>query len=169
MLANHLFCNQFGTHWFSTVSLMFCDNLPHCFCYLPTCTVAKSHNHCHCRVLCCMLLRLTQLLLHFFWQTCHITNNTETHIILHEDFVFQRRKHKAHQRSNLICRTIPVLCWESIEREKLHTQSYAFWCYAANGIYSCLMSIGAWLIAFGCPTSITIHCDGNMLGDSCHI
>jgi hypothetical protein len=55
----------------------------------PARTVAQRHHHGHGIVLGSMVHGFLQLILHSLWQTLHVADNTETHVVLHEDFILQ--------------------------------------------------------------------------------
>ena len=56
-------------------------------------------------------------------QSFHVSNDMEAHVVLHEDFVFQRREHQPHECGHLVGRSVPVFGREGIKREKLHAES----------------------------------------------
>ena len=112
-----------------------------------------------------MLLCLAQLLLHGIGQALHVANDTEAHIVLHKYLVLQRCEHQSHQGGNLVCRTVPVLRGEGVERQVFHTQAGTLGSDASHSLHSSLMTVAALLAPFCCPASVAVHDDGYVLGN----
>ena len=108
MLADSVFGNILGTDasglqfledvlrkLFHVVHLR--DYLSDGFGYLPSRRVTQRNHHRHGIILSCMLHGFPQFLLHLVGQPLHVADDAEAHIVLHEDFVFERGKHQSHQ------------------------------------------------------------------------
>ena len=135
----------------------------------PSRRVAQSHHHGHSIILCRVLHGLMQLVLNLLWQAFDVANHTESHIVLHEDFILQRCEDKSHECSHLIGRTIPILGRESIECEILYSETCTLRRDAAHRFHSSLMAEAALFSTFCCPASVAIHNDSYVLGYSVHI
>src|SRR6266478_3253850 len=72
----------------------------------------------------------------------------------------------AHQRINLITRPLPVLCGKSVERKCLQPEARAGVNSSPYGLDTSAVSGNTWLPALGCPTSIAIHNNGHMTGQT---
>ena len=110
-----------------------------------------------------MLHHLVEFILHNGGQTVEVANDTQTHIVLHENLFLQGGKHQGHKRRHLIFRTVPILSGEGVEGEVFHAYIFTYRGHGTHRLDTGLVAVTARLSAFSGPAPIAIHDNGNML------
>ena len=135
---------------------------------IPLAAVAHEKNQVQCSILPGLFFQSSNPLLKSLRQTRKISENTETHSVLHEHLHLRCNgiHHQMHEEVDFLLRSAPVFFGKSIERQVLHTCLGSSFRHDTHRLHAFFMAEDTFMPLFTCPPSVSIHYNGYMDGDS---
>ena len=138
----------------------------HDLCQFPSRRVAEHDVHGHGFVAGGSFHAFLQSFLHLGRQQFQSANGAEPDVVLHEYLFLEVIEDERHQCFDFGGRAIPVLGREGVEGQVFDTQPCGFGGNLLHRLHSLGVSCRAWQSFLLCPSSVSIHDDGHVLGYS---
>ena len=123
------------------------------------------------RTLCGLLFGDFNPALQFIAQTLPVTDKAESDLFFDQPvhFIIKVSGKQLHQEADFFARPAPVFGRKGISRQDLHSDFSCIGQNIAQNLGAGFVAEGSRQAAFLGPTPVTVHDDGDVLGDSCRI